>query len=157
MTTRMQDHVSDLMSKESCCTIPAHETLDRAAQMMREEGVGALPIIGSDQRFEGILTDRDIVVKCIAAGHDPSRVTAGDLASGIYSVSPDTTVQEALDVMEQHQVKRLPVIKDNKMVGMISEADLARNLPDDKLAEFVHRIYAQAGGKRGAGGGPESS
>ncbi|GAA0955650.1 CBS domain-containing protein [Actinocorallia libanotica] len=153
MTTKMQDHVRDLMSTESCCTIPAHETLDRAAQLMREEGVGALPIMGADQRFEGIVTDRDIVVKCVAAGHDPSQVTAGDLSSGLYSVSPDTTVQEALEVMEKNQVKRLPVIKDNRMVGMISEADLARNLPDAQLAEFVHRIYARAGGKRGAGGG----
>ncbi|WP_344450941.1 CBS domain-containing protein [Actinocorallia aurantiaca] len=154
MTTKMQDHVRELMSKEACCTIQAHETLDRAAQLMREEGVGALPIVGSDGRFEGIITDRDIIVKCIAAGHDPSRVTAGDLASGLYSVSPETTVQEALDLMEDHQVKRLPVIKDNRMVGMISEADLAQNLPDDQLAEFVHRIYARASGKRGAGGGP---
>ena len=153
MTTKMQDHVRDLMSKETCCTIAAHETLDRAAQLMREEGVGALPIVGSDGRFEGIITDRDIIVKCIAAGHDPSRVTAGDLSSGLYSVSPETTVKKALDLMEKHQVKRLPVIKDNRMVGMISEADLAQNLPDDQLAEFVHRIYARAGGKRGAGGG----
>lgn len=149
MTTQMQDRVSGLMNKEDCCTIPAHEPLDRAAQLMREKGVGALPIIGSDGRFQGIVTDRDIVVKCIAAGHDPSRVTAGDLASGIYAVSPDTTVQEALDLMEQHQVKRLPVIRDNKMVGMISEADLARNLPDDKLAEFVHRVYARSSGTSG--------
>ncbi|MEO3783033.1 CBS domain-containing protein [Actinocorallia sp. B10E7] len=154
MTTKMQDQVRDLMCKESCRTIEAHETLDRAAQIMREEGIGALPIVGPDHRFEGIITDRDIVVKCIAAGHDPSRVTAGDLASGLYSVSPETTVQEALDMMEQHQVKRLPVIENNRMVGMISEADLARNLPDAQLAEFVHRIYARAGGgKRGEGGG----
>jgi CBS domain-containing protein len=141
MTTQMQDRVSKLMSKDECCTIPAHETLDRAAQLMREKGVGALPITGPDGRMKGIVTDRDIVVKCIASGHDPSRVTAGDLAAGLYSVSPDSTVQEALDMMERHQVKRLPVLEDNKMVGMISEADLARSLPDDKLAEFVHSVY----------------
>jgi CBS domain-containing protein len=141
MTTQMQDRVSKLMSKDECCTIPAHETLDRAAQLMREKGVGALPITGPDGRMKGIVTDRDIVVKCIAPGHDPSRVTAGDLAAGLYSVSPDSTVQEALDMMERHQVKRLPVLEDNKMVGMISEADLARSLPDDKLAEFVHSVY----------------
>lgn len=141
MTTQMQDRVSKLMSKDECCTIPAHETLDRAAQLMREKGVGALPITGPDGRMKGIVTDRDIVVKCIASGHDPSRVTAGDLAAGLYSVSPDSTVQEALDMMERHQIKRLPVLEDNKMVGMISEADLARSLPDDKLAEFVHSVY----------------
>ena len=154
MTTQMQDQVRELMNTESCRTIQAHETLDRAAQLMREEGVGALPIVGEDERLMGIITDRDIVVKCVAAGHDPARITAGDLSAGLCSVSPGDTVQEALDVMERHQIKRLPVIENNRLVGMITEADLARSLPDAQLAEFVHRVYARSGGgKRGAGGG----
>ncbi|NEE59949.1 CBS domain-containing protein, partial [Streptomyces sp. SID8455] len=64
--------------------IPAHETLDRAAQLMREHNVGALPVSanGDSDRMVGIITDRDIVVGCVAKGHDPSKVTAGDLAQG---------------------------------------------------------------------------
>ncbi|MEV4898125.1 CBS domain-containing protein, partial [Nonomuraea sp. NPDC055795] len=85
----------DLMSAGVEC-IAAHETLDRAAQMMRDRGVGALPICGSDDRLKGIITDRDIVTKCIAEGHDPSRVTAGDLATGLVWVPADATVEEAL-------------------------------------------------------------
>ncbi|MEV4244727.1 CBS domain-containing protein [Streptosporangium canum] len=133
----------DLMSSGARC-IEAHETLDRAAQVMRELGVGALPICGSDDRLKGIITDRDIVVKCVAAGKDPSKVTAGDMATGLVWVTADTTAGDVLAKMEQHQIKRLPVIENNRIVGMISEADLAKHLPDDQLADFVHRVYAKA-------------
>jgi len=121
--------------------VQAHETLDRAAQMMRDSGVGALPVCRDDQ-VTGIITDRDIVVACVAAGHDPARTRAGDLASGLVSVTADATAEEALTLMERHRIKRLPVMQDDRVVGMITEADLARNLPDDELAEFVHRVYA---------------
>jgi CBS domain-containing protein len=122
----------DVMSTGAEC-VGAHETLDRAAQMMREHGVGALT---------GIVTDRDIVVKCVAAGHDPARVTAGELSTGLVWVPSDATVEEALARMEEHQIKRLPVMENGRIVGMITEADLARHLPDGELAEFVHRVYA---------------
>ncbi|MFI6511417.1 CBS domain-containing protein [Streptosporangium sp. NPDC050855] len=131
----------DLMHAGVRC-VEAHETLDRAAQMMRDMNVGALPICGSDDRLKGIITDRDIVVKCVAHGQDPSKITAGELATGLVWVSADADVAEALDKMEQNQIRRLPVIENGRIIGMISEADLARHLPDDKMAEFVHRVYA---------------
>ncbi|MEV4394703.1 CBS domain-containing protein [Nonomuraea sp. NPDC049607] len=131
----------DVMSTGAEC-IAAHETLDRAAQMMRHSNVGALPVCGPDDRVTGIITDRDIVIKCVAAGHDPAQVTAGELATGLVWVPADATVQEALTRMEENQIKRLPVLEGDRIVGMISEADLARCLPDDQLAEFVHRVYA---------------
>ncbi|MDP9861694.1 MULTISPECIES: CBS domain-containing protein [Streptosporangium] len=133
----------DLMSPGARC-VEAHETLDRAAQMMREMNVGALPVCGSDDRLKGIITDRDIVVKCVAAGKDPSRVTAGEMAAGLVWVPAHATVGEVLSKMEEHQIRRLPVIENNRIVGMISEADLARHLPDDQLADFVHHIYTGA-------------
>ncbi|MFC5816292.1 CBS domain-containing protein [Nonomuraea harbinensis] len=136
----MSGTAGDLMSQGVEC-IQSHETLDRAAQLMRELGVGALPVC-LDDRVTGIITDRDIVVECVATGHDPSRVRAGDLATGLVWVPADATVEEALARMEEHQIRRLPVMRDHRMVGMISEADLARHLPDDQLAEFVHRVYA---------------
>ncbi|GAA3414219.1 CBS domain-containing protein [Streptosporangium vulgare] len=131
----------DLMHTGVRC-VEAHETLDRASQMMRDMNVGALPICGSDDRLKGIITDRDIVVKCVAQGLDPSKMTAGDLATGLVWVPSDASIEDALAKMEQNQIRRLPVIEDGRIVGMISEADLARKLPDDKLAEFVHRVYA---------------
>ncbi|WP_219463776.1 CBS domain-containing protein [Nonomuraea rhizosphaerae] len=130
----------DVMSPGAEC-IPAHETLDRAAQMMRNLNVGALPVCVND-RVTGIITDRDIVLRCVAEGRDPAHTRAGDLAVGLVWVPAGATVQEALQRMEQHQIKRLPVMDGERIVGMISEADLAKHLPDDQLASFVHRVYA---------------
>jgi CBS domain-containing protein len=123
-------------------SVGAHETLDRAAQLMRDSGVGALPVCGSDDRVMGIITDRDIVVRCVAEGRDPARMRAGDLATGLVWVPADATVAQALARMEEHRIKRLPVMDGDRVVGMITEADLARHLPDDQLAEFVQRVYA---------------
>lgn len=133
----------DVMHPGATC-LPEHETLDRAAQMMRDHGVGALPVCSQDDRIMGIITDRDIVIKCVAQGHDPASTRAADLVTGLVSVTPDTPIQEALDQMERHQIKRLPVVESDHVVGMISEADLARHLPDDQLADFVHRVYAKS-------------
>ncbi|WP_225094724.1 CBS domain-containing protein [Streptomyces sp. CoH27] len=126
--------------------IPRHETLDRAAQMMRDHHVGALPVSDPDQgdRMCGIITDRDIVVKCVAEGHDPARVTCGDLCEGTPRwIDAAADVSEVLREMEGHQIKRLPVVENKRTIGMISEADIARHLSDEKLAEFVHRVYAR--------------
>ncbi|MFF8639362.1 MULTISPECIES: CBS domain-containing protein [unclassified Streptomyces] len=124
--------------------IPKHETLDRAAQLMRELDVGALPIGDENERLCGILTDRDIVVGCVAMGHDPSRVTAGDLAKGTPRwIDSNADVDEVLREMQGHQIRRLPVIENKRLVGMISEADLATHLTDDQLAGWVESVYAK--------------
>ncbi|MGW0826164.1 CBS domain-containing protein [Streptomyces sp. NPDC002845] len=125
--------------------IPRTETLDRAAQLMRDHEVGALPVSdpSNGDRMCGIITDRDIVVRCIAAGRDPSGVTCGDLCEGTPRwIDAASDISNVLREMEDHQIKRLPVIEDKRMIGMISEADMARHLTDDQLAEFVQRVYA---------------
>ncbi|MET7464610.1 CBS domain-containing protein [Nonomuraea sp. NPDC005501] len=131
----------DVMNPGAEC-LPAHESLDRAAQLMRNGNIGALPVCDSDGRVIGIITDRDIVIKCVAEGRDPAQVRAGDLTADLVAVTPDAPLAEALSRMEEHRIKRLPVVEDDRVVGMISEADLARHLPDAQLAEFVHRVYA---------------
>ncbi|MET9318623.1 CBS domain-containing protein [Streptomyces sp. NPDC003038] len=124
--------------------IPATETLDRAAELMSRLNVGALPISDADERLCGILTDRDIVVGCVAKGHDPSKVTAGDMAKGTPRwIEASADVSEVLDEMQSHQIKRLPVIENKKLVGMISEADLAQHLSEDQIASFVEKVYAR--------------
>ncbi|MFC9287743.1 CBS domain-containing protein [Streptomyces sp. NPDC057052] len=126
--------------------IPAHETLDRAAQLMRDLNVGALPISDENERLCGILTDRDIVVGCVAMGHDPAEVTAGQMAKGTPRwVDADADVGEVLQEMQGHQIKRLPVIENKRLVGMISEADLARHLSDDQMASWAESVYARTG------------
>lgn len=124
-----------------CECVPAGETLDRAAQLMRDNQVGSLPICGSDNRLQGILTDRDIVVKCIASGRNPSTVTAGELSQGTpIWVSADADADEVLGLMEQNKIRRVPVIDNHELIGMISEADLAQHLSEEKLAHFVSTI-----------------
>jgi CBS domain-containing protein len=118
------------------------ETLDRAAQKMRDLQVGSLPICGEDNRLKGIITDRDIVVKCIAEGKDPTSCTARELEQGEpVWVDADATEDEVLQKMKQHRIRRLPVIENHQLVGMVSEADVATHLSDDKLAEFVDAVY----------------
>ncbi|RJQ87245.1 CBS domain-containing protein [Amycolatopsis panacis] len=134
----------DIMHTGATC-VGEHETLHNAAQRMRDLDVGALPICGEDDRLRGIITDRDIVVKCLAAGGDPRTMTAGRLAEGVpYLVRSDAKVDEVLDVMEKHQVRRVPVLDGHRLVGMISEADLARHLPEKTVGRFVEAICARA-------------
>ncbi|WP_405402930.1 CBS domain-containing protein [Streptomyces sp. NBC_01104] len=127
--------------------IPAHETLDRAAQMMRDHKVGALPISenGDQDRMIGILTDRDIVVGCVAMGRDPSKTTAGDLAQGTPRwIDTEAGVEAVLEEMQSHQIRRLPVVENKKLIGMISEADLAQHLSDDQIAGWAEKVYSRS-------------
>ncbi|TDE57198.1 CBS domain-containing protein [Nonomuraea mesophila] len=135
--------VQDVMHQGAEC-VGEHDNLRTAARMMRDLSVGALPICGDDDRLKGIITDRDIVIKCCAEGKDLDTTTAGELAHGLVWVEAHNSVEDALEKMEQHQIKRLPVIHERRIIGMITEADLAKELPDSKLAEFVHRVYGRA-------------
>lgn len=124
--------------------IPATETLDRAAQLMSRLNVGALPISDSNERLCGILTDRDIVVGCVAKGHDPAKTTAGAMAQGTPRwIDAGADVSEVLEEMQSHQIRRLPVIRDKRLVGMISEADLAKHLSEEQIAAWAEKVYAK--------------
>src|SRR5487761_15067 len=132
----------DIMTSGVRC-IPAHETLDRAAQLMRELNVGALPVCDPSERMTGMVTERDIVVKCIAKGKDPAKVTAGQLAEGTPRwIDAAADIKDALQEMKTHQIRRLPVLENSKLVGMISEADIARHLPERDVHGFAERVYA---------------
>ncbi|MGW5929048.1 CBS domain-containing protein [Streptomyces anulatus] len=127
--------------------IPAHETLDRAAQLMREHNVGALPVSanGDSDRMVGIITDRDIVVGCVAKGHDPAKVTAGDLAQGTPRwIKAEADVNAVLEEMQTHRIRRLPVVENKKLVGMISEADLAQHLTEEQIAGWAEKVYSRS-------------
>jgi len=122
-------------------SIGANETLEQAARKMKDLDVGSLPICGEDNRLKGMLTDRDIVVRCVADGRDPKNTKAGDLAQGKpVTIGADDTVEEAIRTMQQHQVRRLPVIDGHDLIGMLSQADIARNYPEDRVGELVEFI-----------------
>ena len=90
-----------------------------------------------------MITDRDIVVKCIAEGGDCTQSRAGEFAQGtVHWVSADTDIDDALAVMSEHQVKRLPVVEDHRLVGMISETDLTKKVDSHRLADVVTDVYA---------------
>jgi CBS domain-containing protein len=134
----------DIMHPGAEC-IGEGDSITATAQKMRDLGVGSLPICGADDRLHGILTDRDIVLRCIAEGRDPAQVRAGDLAQEtLFWVEATAGVGEVLHQMEDHRVKHLPVIENHRLVGIITEADLARHLDEHRLAEFVEKVYTTA-------------
>jgi CBS domain-containing protein len=132
----------DIMHVGVTC-IDEHETLQHAAQQMRDLDVGSLPVCGDDERLRGIITDRDIVTKCIADGADPAKVTVGELARGMpVTIESQADVTEVLRAMEQNKIHRLPVIESQQPVGIISQADLARHLPENLVGEFIEAVCA---------------
>jgi len=125
-----------------------NETLADAARKMRDLDVGALPICGEDNRLKGVVTDRDIVVKCVADGGDPTSTKVSELAEGKpVTIGADDSVEEALRTMKDHGVRRLPVIDGHDLVGMVSQADVAKNLPEDKVGDLVEAISAAPGSR----------
>jgi CBS domain-containing protein len=132
----------EIMHQGAEC-IKEDETLAMAATRMRELNVGALPICGEDNRLHGILTDRDIVVRGIAEGLDPRLATARELAQGTpIWVEATASLDEAMHKMIEHKIRRLPVIDDHRLVGMISEADVATHCSEHEVAQFAEAIYS---------------
>jgi CBS domain-containing protein len=134
----------DVMSTDCTC-IGENETLLEAARQLADKDVGALPICGEDDRLKGMLTDRDIVVKALAQGKDPGSTRAGELGQGdaqTVTIGADDSIDEALRTMIDHKVRRLPVIDGKRMVGIISQADIATNVDEERAGELVEAISA---------------
>ncbi|MBO0981241.1 CBS domain-containing protein [Microbacterium sp. SD291] len=131
---------SEIMTPSPRC-IGVNDSLRIAAAVMAELDVGALPICGEDSKLKGMLTDRDIVVRAIAAGMDPETTPAGVLAKGKpVTVDAKDDVTVALELMQEHQVRRLPVLEDHLLVGIVSQADVALSLSADATGKTVESI-----------------
>jgi CBS domain-containing protein len=132
----------DVMTGDAKCVGENDSILD-AAKMLAELDIGAMPICGEDDRLKGMLTDRDIVVKVLAQGKDPSQTTAGELGEGKpVTIGADDPIDEALRTMAEHKVRRLPVIDGQSLVGVVSQADIATNLDEEETGELVEAISA---------------
>jgi len=133
--------IRDVMTK-GCECIGETETLTDAARKLKALDVGALPICGEDDRLKGMLTDRDIVVKAIAEGRDPGTTRAGDLGEGTpVWVGEDDSVDDALEKMSEHAIRRLPVIgEDRRLTGIVAQADLAIHAKEKQVGEAVQEI-----------------
>ena len=130
----------EIMTPDPTC-VDETDTLLTAASKMADLGVGSLPICGSDNRLKGMLTDRDIVVKALAAGRDPGAITAAELAQGKpVTIGADDDAAEILRTMAQYKVRRLPVIDGHNLVGIVAVADVARALPDRPVGDLIDAI-----------------
>jgi CBS domain-containing protein len=136
----MAETVREVMSSDCEC-INSNETVLHAAKKLKELNVGAMPICGEDDRLKGMLTDRDIVVKVLAEGRDPASTTAGELGEGKpVTIGADDSIDEALRTMSEHKVRRLPVIDGHDLVGIVAQADIARNVDEEQVGDMVEAI-----------------
>src|SRR3954453_19051748 len=123
--------------------VQENETVLDAARKLADLGVGSMPICGEDNRLKGMLTDRDIVVKVRATGKAPAPPAAGELGEGKpVTIGADDSVDEALRTMIDHKVRRLPVIDGHDLVGIVSQADFATNIDEQRVGDLVEAISA---------------
>ncbi len=140
----MASTARDVMSPDCEC-IGENDSITDAAKKLRELNVGAMPICGEDDRLKGMLTDRDIVTKVLAEGLDPSSTRAGELGEGKpVTIGADDSLDETLRTMTEHKVRRLPVIDGHELVGIISQADLARSIDESRVGDLVEAISTGA-------------
>lgn len=124
--------------------ISTDATIVEAAKKLAQDDIGAMPVCNAEKRLHGMITDRDIVVKVLAAGKDPSTTRVSDIADQpeVVTIGADDSVTEALATMKQHRVRRLPVIDGTEVVGMVSQGDIAINLRDEEVGDLVEAISA---------------
>jgi CBS domain-containing protein len=116
------------------------QSLAEAAEVMKGEDVGSVPVV-EEGRLAGILTDRDIVTRAVAERRDPQTVKVDEVASGeLVTVEPEQDLDEALALMARHQVRRLPVVEEGRLVGMLAQADVAFEAKEKKVSETVEEI-----------------
>jgi CBS domain-containing protein len=136
----MGHSIRDVMTSNPC-TIDAEKPVAYAAKMLRDEDVGLAPIV-EDDKLIGMLTDRDIAIRVVAEGRDPGQVKVRDVASKqVVTIDPQQDLDEALRIMAKHQVRRLPVVEeDGRLVGVVAQADIAREGDDRKTGKLVEEI-----------------
>jgi CBS domain-containing protein len=143
----MATKVADVMTQRPRAVTP-QTPLDEVAQVMESDDVGAVPLVEGD-RLVGIVTDRDIVVRAIAKGKDPKGMPASEVSSReLVTVHPDDDLSDALELMARHQVRRLAVTDDERLVGVVSQADVALQAKDKKTGEVVESISREPQGPR---------
>ena len=131
--------IRDVMTSNPTSCEPSTSVVD-AAKVMAQEDVGPVPVVEGG-RVVGIVTDRDLVVEVLAEGRDPNSTTLGEIVSSdLITVQPDTQLSEALQLMAQNQVRRLPVVEGEQLVGIVAQADVARAADEEQTGEVVQQI-----------------
>jgi len=116
-------------------------TVMEAARLMRDEDAGIIPVV-EGEKLVGTVTDRDIAIRVVAEGKSPESVTVGEIASReLVTIDPRQDLDEALRLMARHQIRRLPVVEeDGRLVGIVAQADIARNASDTQTGDLVEDI-----------------
>ncbi len=140
--------VSEIMTSRPVCSTPETQ-LREIARIMLENDCGEVPIVQSRDRLRpvGVVTDRDIVCRAVAAGKNPLELRAEDvMTKTVITATPDTTVDEICDIMEENQIRRVPVVDQNgEICGMVAQADIARHTSEHKAAEVLRFVSEPAG------------
>ena len=135
----MAQSVRDVMTP-GVRTVGPSQSLAEAAEVMKGEDVGSVPVV-EEGRLAGIVTDRDIVTRAVAERRDPQTVKVDEVASrDLVTVEPEQDLDEALALMALHQVRRLPVVEQGQLVGMLAQADVALEAKEKKVGETVEEI-----------------
>ena len=135
----MAKSVRDVMTP-SVRTVSPTQSLVEAAEVMKGEDVGSVPVV-EEGRLTGILTDRDIVTRAVAERRDPQSVRVNEVASReLVTVEPEQDLDEARALMARHQVRRLPVVEEGQLVGMLAQADVALEAKEKQVGETVEEI-----------------
>jgi CBS domain-containing protein len=145
----MAKSVRDTMTADPR-SIGASASVVEAARLMREEHIGSLPIT-DDEKLVGMITDRDITTRVVAEAADPKTTSVGDVSSrDLISVEPDNDLEEALQLMARHQVRRLPVVENGRLVGIVAQADIALTLTENeqRTGELVEAISEPSADER---------
>jgi CBS domain-containing protein len=143
----MAKSVRDAMTEDPR-SIGASASVVEAARLMREEHIGSLPIT-DDEELVGMITDRDITTRVVAEAADLEMTSVGDVYSrDLISVEPDKDLDEALQLMARHQVRRLPVVQNGTLVGIVAQADIALSENETKTGELVEAISEPLEGER---------
>ena len=128
--------VRDAMAKTVSSARKSDKVID-VAKKMKQEDAGFIPVLENGGTLIGVITDRDIVIRCIAEGHDPRSETAEHLMSRqVTIISPDDDIEQAAKIMEREEIRRLPVAENGRLVGVLSHGNLVQ-ATKDKTAEKV--------------------
>jgi CBS domain-containing protein len=133
--------VREIMTSGSLATATLDTTIEEIANMMKAEDVGAIPVLDDEEKLAGIITDRDIVVRAIAEGEDPTECTAEDiLTEQLHTIQPEADLAEAIALMSQHQIRRLPVVEEEQVIGIISLGDVSVKSQTEQAGEALEDI-----------------
>jgi CBS domain-containing protein len=144
------ERAHDIMTKDPA-TVTPETRMQEAARLMKEQDIGILPVVeaAGSKHLVGVITDRDIAVRCVAEGHDSSRCAVKEaMSTGIRTARPDDSVEDVMELMGREQVRRIPIVDERgDLVGIVAQADVVREADDDRKAERTVEKISKPSGK----------